>query len=668
MKADQFPLRQIHLDFHTSPDISDVGADWDADEFARTLVEARVNSINIFAKCHHGMNYYPSKIGPVHPALKFDLLGEQIEACHRVGIHCPIYFSICWDMSAAERHPEWRQVDKDGRLVGRGPFESNWGWPWLCMNTDYAEEIAAQTEELLSLYECDGFWYDIVMYHNDGCLCPRCFSDLRRAGKDPQNPLHRLEQNNASARRLMGRLTRMIRGKFPAAAVFYNGRMGYQLEDEVEPYAQVEIESLPTGGWGYGFYPFWSRFARNFGRPMVGMTGRFHRGWADWGGRKHPDALRFECGGILASGGAPCVGDQMHPRGRLNKAVYEVIGEAFRDVEAVEPYCHGAEAVPQIAVLVLRSATDRAIVGGQEGGPEGAARMLLELHQQFDVITGKCQDFSRYEALVIPDGGEATPEVAARLRAYVAHGGKLLVAHEALLDRAAGRFHLGEEMGVDYLGPCASNPDYWQIADPRLATDVTRPGFPYSYYNGPSVRVRPRPGTETLADAYETYFNRTWEHFTSHGFTPALAQKANYPAVTRRGDVVYLHGPVFGAYQQYGNLAFRALVGQCLRLLVTAPVVETDAPSTTEVTLLHQGARRLVHLVNYSATRRATPHVEVLERPVPLRDVTLRVRGAGKVSAVKLARAGLSLPFQTRDGTVSVTVPRVDVHEIVVIE
>jgi hypothetical protein len=35
--------RQIHLDFHTSPDIEGVGADFDPDEFADTL--ARPTSI-----------------------------------------------------------------------------------------------------------------------------------------------------------------------------------------------------------------------------------------------------------------------------------------------------------------------------------------------------------------------------------------------------------------------------------------------------------------------------------------------------------------------------------------------------------------------------------------------------------------------------------------------
>ena len=48
MAESHLPMRQVHLDFHTSPDIPDVGADWDADLFARTLTEAHVNSINLF--------------------------------------------------------------------------------------------------------------------------------------------------------------------------------------------------------------------------------------------------------------------------------------------------------------------------------------------------------------------------------------------------------------------------------------------------------------------------------------------------------------------------------------------------------------------------------------------------------------------------------------------
>ncbi|MHB9132928.1 MAG: alpha-amylase family protein [Armatimonadota bacterium] len=670
MKPTQFPLRHIHLDFHTSPDIPDVGADWDADLFARTLADAHVQSINVFAKCHHGMNYYPSKIAPVHPALQFDMLGEMIEACHKVGIHAPIYVSVGWEMSAAERHPEWRQMDKDGKLVGRGPFDNGWGWPWMCYNENgYAEELYAQVDELFDLYgdAVDGFWFDIIMYHPDGCLCPKCFDEIRQAGQDPQDVNVRNAHNNDVQRRFMDKMTQLIRGRKADAGIFYNGRMGLPIEDEVQYFTQVEIESLPTGGWGYGFYPLWSRFARNLGLPMLGMTGRFHRGWADWGGLKHPDALRFECGGILASGGAICVGDQMHPRGRLNKTIYKMIGEAFRDVEAVEEYCYDAIGVAQIGLLTLEGARDNMDTIGKGGPLEGGSKMLLEQHQQFDVITARCEDFGQYDLLIIPDTGALQPQDITRLKTFVANGGKLIVSNEGLLDQSAGNFQLADEMGVDYVGPCESNPDYFEITDPALFGPVTQPEFSYSLYVGPGSRVKPRPGTQVLADAHATYFNRTWEHFSSHGFTPPLAQKADYPAITRNGNVIYLHGSIFTAYQQFGNLTFRDLVGKCINLLLTEPLVTTDAPSTAEVSLTRQGTRDIVHMVNYHACRRATQHVEALEPPVPLYNVQLSLRKAG-VTSVKLARASQSVPF-TQDGdVVTVTIPKVEIHELVIFE
>ncbi len=663
-----FPMRQVHLDFHTSPHIPDVGADWDAAHFTATLQAARVNSITVFAKCHHGLNYYPTKIGPVHPALKFDLLGAQIEACHRAGIRCPIYLSVVWDVSAAERHPEWRQLGADGQLIGRGPLEPGRGWPWLCVNNAYADELVAQTEELMALYDCDGFFYDILMYDSAGCLCANCLPEMRRQGLDPANPAQRHAHTTAVARRFMDRVSACVRARLPEAGLFYNSRWGWQFQDEAQYFSQVEIESLPTGGWGYGFYPFWSRYARNFGLPMLGMTGRFHRSWADWGGLKHPAALRFECGGILATGGAVSVGDQLHPRGRLNGAVYAVIGEAFRDVEAAEPYCVDAVPAPQIGLLVLEPATDRVVVGTSGGSAEGAGKLLLELHHQFDVITDQCPDFGRYQVLVVPDRGAATPAVTARLKDFVAAGGKLLLSHAALLDQAAGVFALADEMGVDYRGPCASVPDYFEITDPALHTTVSRPDFAYSLYMGPAVRVAPRTGTARLAEAYASYFNRTWQQFSSHDFTPPQAEAAGYPAITRREGVIYIYGPIFAAYQQHGNLTFRALVGRCLDLLLPERLVETDAPATAEVALMRQGARDVVHVVNYHAGRRAPAHVEALEAPVPLRDVTLRLRRAGPTTSVKLVRAGSALSFEDAGGVVSVSVPRINEHELIVFE
>ena len=66
--------RQVHLDFHTTEHLQDIGTNWDKEEWQQRLMEGHVNSINVFAKGHHGWCYYDTEVGTRHPHLDFDLL------------------------------------------------------------------------------------------------------------------------------------------------------------------------------------------------------------------------------------------------------------------------------------------------------------------------------------------------------------------------------------------------------------------------------------------------------------------------------------------------------------------------------------------------------------------------------------------------------------------
>ena len=129
-------FRQIHLDFHTGPQIPDVGVDFDARDFARQMKRAHVDSVTVFAKCHHGHLYYETNRPERHPGLKknVNLLEGQIEALHREGIRAPIYISIMCDEYTANTHPEWVCVEPDGKRVGREPLKGDFfcGRSWTC--------------------------------------------------------------------------------------------------------------------------------------------------------------------------------------------------------------------------------------------------------------------------------------------------------------------------------------------------------------------------------------------------------------------------------------------------------------------------------------------------------------------------------------------------------
>ena len=79
--------RCVHLDFHTSELIPDVGAKFDKEKFAKTLKDAKINSVTVFAKCHHGCFYYKGSKFFVHPGMQGSLLDEQLDACKKGMLH-----------------------------------------------------------------------------------------------------------------------------------------------------------------------------------------------------------------------------------------------------------------------------------------------------------------------------------------------------------------------------------------------------------------------------------------------------------------------------------------------------------------------------------------------------------------------------------------------------
>ena len=111
-------FRQVHLDFHTSPDIPGIGERFDKKQWQERLKAAHVDSITCFSLCHHGMSYHPTKVGMMHPNLKFDLLRAQMDASKEIDVNVPVYLTAGINNYVAENHPEWREVNADGTYAG----------------------------------------------------------------------------------------------------------------------------------------------------------------------------------------------------------------------------------------------------------------------------------------------------------------------------------------------------------------------------------------------------------------------------------------------------------------------------------------------------------------------------------------------------------------------
>ena len=662
-------FRQIHLDFHTSEKIPDVGAGFNADTFAETLADARVNWVTLFAKCHHGLSYYPTRAGTIHPALKIDLLGEQVEACRKRGIVTPAYISVRVDEHNAHRHPEWIVRLKDGKLwKGGDALEA--GWYQHCLNTpDYVDELAAQTEEVLKWYDVEGLFYDMCYSPDPGCYCPRCYDRMKKLGLDFTSDDDHRKFEYLLTRDYTRKLARVARGIRKNATLFFNGRMRPDLRAELDVFTHVEIEALPTGGWGYAFFPIHARYGRMMNRPVQGMTARFHKSWADFGGLKNKDQLLYEAGTILAANAVMNVGDQCHPRGILDRGAYEVIGAAFRHVEAREPWCAKATPATEIGVMMLPDApvagsapAPAGCTGGLKDNHDGTGRMLLELKHQFDLIYPDTR-LDAYRVVILPDRGYVGPATARALAAFVKDGGALIASHQASLqdDRFTCPGLPAAYVKANPFKPCYL--DYGRELGQGL------PDSKFVFY-GDSTLVKPAAGATALGRLYSSYFNRAFDHFCSHHQTP-YDKPMGHPVAVLKGRVAYIAPAVFTGYREHAYPVYKALVARLLERLLPNPRVRAQAPAAMEISVNRQRRakpeRLVAHLVNFQPQRRHI-NVEWIENIYPVRDVALSVRTGRKPTAVYLAPERVGLDFIQRGDYCDVVVPEVKAHALVVFE
>lgn len=656
--------RQIHLDFHTSEHILGVGAAFDAKVFVATLKSAHVDSITIFAKCHHGWSYYPTAVGAPHPGLaRPDLLGEMITALNAADIEAPVYISVQWDERNARLHPEWRvRAAEPSRF---DPSQLKAGWHTLCLNHDtYRAELLAQTREVMARYPTTpAIFYDIVL--TTDCVCAECLASMQAADRDPLNPAHRLANDEAVNERFRSELSAVLRAEFPELRVFYNcGHIHKQGRARFDAYTHLELESLPTGGWGYDHFPSSVRYAMPMGFDVVSHTGKFHTSWGEFGGFKHPHALEYEAAQMVALGSKCLVGDQLHPDGAINQDTYRSIAPAYARIARLEPYLRGATQVSQVAIM----AAEFFHPGGGRNHPadDAAAQMLQEAHLPFDVIDPGA-DFAPYRVLILPDAVMLDAGLAARLTSFVQGGGGVVLSDQSGLG-ADGQPML--DLGFTTHGHHDRKPFYGLADLPGL------PEGPFVVY-GRARALTAHKDTTVLAQALPSYFNRTWAHFCSHQHAPDIPGAAPLgPLVTVKGGFAYVATPIFQTYHASGQPIYRNLVVSLIRYFLPDPAFETDLATTARATLTRQGERHILHLWYGAPTVRGrgawgedgkTRVMEMIEDIPALGPVIARLRLPKAPSRVH--DSSRDLPFlQLPDGRIEVTLPGLHIHAMVVCE
>ena len=641
-------MKCVHLDFHTSPYIENIGSEFNRAEFTKTLKDAKVDLITVFAKCHHGYSYYPTKLGTVHPHLKFNLLKEQIEAIHDAGAKAPIYITMGWSEKDASEHPEWHHIDfwskkpiafgfNGGKLneLAETPL-GDCSWITLCPVGPYKKYLEDITREVCEQFDTsDGVFYDIC-FVRDACSCDSCKEGMKQMGLDPDNYEDARKYYRVKRIQLMKDLTGIVHEYTPGAPVFYNGGADMN-RPEYAPYqTHFELEDLPTAWGGYDLMSLRAKFFEKYGKLFWGMTGKFHHAWGEFGGFKNKDALKYECADMISIGASMSVGDQLHPCGRLDESTYSVIGYAFDYASKIEKFSENTNAYTDIALWISHS----------NNADMGCSKMLQLMHLEFDVVESG-EDISRYQCVVLPDRVKFTEDDKKRLLTFVNNGGKIIASAESIFD----------ELGIVMKGHSGSDKDF-------ISCEIDEIKTPFLTYS--SAYVVESDG-EVLAKVHEPYFNRTYGHFCGHKNTPFKLESANYPALVKKGNVLYFAHPIFEAYNESGSYVLERYIKKAFDAIYNKAIKTENLPSCGRVRFRKSEDEKFfaLHILYAPPVNRG--NVCLLEDFPTLNEVKISLKVDKKIVAVRTEPDGEKIDFVQDGNTVSFTLPAVKLHKLVIL-
>jgi hypothetical protein len=115
---------------------------------------------------------------------------------------------------------------------------------------------------------------------------------------------------------------------------------------------------------------------------------------------------------------------------------------------------------------------------------------------------------------------------------------------------------------------------------------------------------------------------------------------------------------------------FRNIVSDLLHRLGVTPIVESDLPSTVEMTLRETDDAWVIHLLHYAVERKSRT-IDTVEASIPTFDSTLSVQTGWTPARVTLVEASeetdLPFSFPSNGKRFIINVPRFDGHAMILI-
>lgn len=632
--------------------------------------------------------------------LSYGWVKEMADAAHRHGLKIAIYDGAHRTLDPLiVEHPDWRQQDARGR-----PYADGFG-SW---HSPYRQAYVDRWVKVAKAARFDGIMIDMLFTGpKGGDYSPWTVDAFKnRFGVEPpRDPDPRnltwqrwIDFQSWTREEMLLDLTGALHAVDPEIAVIPNQTRGWIFGRTESNFLTTRAAHCCDGlleemGWEYrhGWERPWAwpleaawqnLFLHCRTRPGYGQM--WHVSTLNY-----PEAhVRAHSFSMLANGAAPAM---------VTGGNWPIMSRVWAHTKACEPWAENAALVPHVAIHFSEDALDwHAVPAGEAPYAAhmknvfGIFQALLESHIPVEIITdddlANPAALARHAAVVLPNSTCLSDSQAAAITAFVGAGGGIVATFETGTREESGFRRatpaLANLLGASQAAPAAS--DTWSIPldgpahaildDPRIKGSgawrqgVSEPMASAYLFSGPRDRLI---GATPVAIADKDAFA-----LPLGGGGKAPKGTAFHALVARRwhkGKTAMFPIDIGHAYYAYNHPLNRRLIANAIAWCASREnPLRTDAPMTVQTVLWEKGGSRVVHLVNdvSSFGRAAAPNPEAFtafrDETIPAHNI--RVAVPGTFAAARLLPDGASLPITTAEGWSEITVPRLDVHAMVVFE
>ena len=660
---------------------------FDAQAYAECMKTAGVDKAYVACSNCLGLCLYPSRFGIRHEITqKRDVFGETVAALRQRGIGVVGYINS-WGTEVAKAHPEWEVRTPKGWAMGD---KTRLGY--CCPNSPYADLFYSRVNEVVSGYDIDGLWVDMVGFYAPVCGCKYC-REKYKAQTGLELPAVVDWEDESFVRYIKFKkdsLAEYVRGIVAAAR---RAKPDISISIQCATWANPMFSGLSNDFFSQMDYvsgDFYSdrnktdvvcRLLRNLSeqQPFEYMISRapdlsYHTAIKDKSEILLQAYTSFLCGGSFL------FIDAIDPDGRMNGEFYRMMREVKTQLEPFfKTIDYDAKILRDVAVYINFDSYASRAVNGKEISelckdtviPERLNRInaaFMRAHIDYDILTPKNLDeLSGYKVIVVPDLYRMSPEECAKLRDYVAGGGRLYISGEASalsVDATnKNKFMLEDVMGVTHKEFVDRKPVY------MAPTSEGQHLFGCFNADYPAMVKTAVPVVEVCSDSAQVLATITYP-LTDARDRERYSSALSNPPVERTQHPALVYHP----YGKGSCLYSAAPLEQSLAVCdydVFANMIKSLLDEVGGITLACDESEYLEHVVRHNPERKhytvSLLNYQTVKKIVPLHDISFALRLDVQPKNV-YSNLGTAVSYRVENGTVSINLAKLDIYDVIYIE